>query len=151
MPFSSHELVCRLRDKAIAFSQENWLPLSNCKRSPKTSTTALNSSILEPPTSLASMLTPRSSNSCLFNKGHLDNVSSVVQTQIAHQEALALSTQPTPPEDPRIPSIIETLDELRRVWSQRPAAGAGGPGGPSGPTGPSGPLALPAFWIALRS
>ncbi len=72
-------------------------------------------------------------------EGRLDNVSSVVQAQIAHQVALALATQSPAVEDPRISTLADTVEELRRLWDQRPSSRDVGPPGPSGPSGPSGP------------
>lgn len=70
-------------------------------------------------------------------KGRLDNFSSVVHTQISHQVALAITSHSLLDEDSRISYLVDAVEELRRLWAQRPPSGDTGPDGPSGPPGGS--------------
>lgn len=70
-------------------------------------------------------------------EGRLSNFSSVFQTQIAHQIALALTSHYSLAEDPRAPYLVNKVEELFCLWSQRSTTGDIRPAGSNAP-GPHG-------------
>ena len=112
---SFHELVSRLQDKASAFGGENRVVIVELRGVAQDLHRRLELVDIG-----AANFTQQHVNDALHQfqlsiEDRLNNVFSVTQGQIAHQVAVALSTQLAPPEDPRIPSILETLDDLRRA------------------------------------
>lgn len=142
--FSSlHELVSRLRNDASAFGEENRAAIVELRDVAQDLHQRL-----ELVDRGAASFTRQHVETALIHfraaiEGRLDNVSSVVQSQIAHQVSLAVAAQPPPAEDPRIPSLINMMEELRRAWEQYPPSGNPGLTGPSGPSGPAGPSGPP--------
>ena len=149
--FSSlHDLVSRLRNEASAFGGENRLAIVELRGIAQDLHQRLELVDRGAASFARQQVESALSQFRVAIEGRLDNVSSVVQAQIAHQVALALATQSPAAEDPRIPSLMDTVEELRRLWSQRPSSQDAGPPGPSGPSGPCwallvrlGPLVLP--------
>lgn len=69
-------------------------------------------------------------------KGIIDNVSLVGQTRIAHYDVLALAYQSPLSEDPWVPSLVDTAEELRQLWAQRPTPGNSEPPSPAASSPP---------------
>lgn len=53
-------------------------------------------------------------------QGRLEKLSLVLKAQIAQQVALDIASSSPSTENPLIPSLLNTVEELRRLWTERP-------------------------------
>ena len=103
--FSSlHDLVSRLRNEASAFGGENRLAIVELRGIAQDLHQRVELVDRGAASFARQQIESALSQFRMTIEGRLDNVSSVVQAQIAHQVALALATQSPAVEDPRISS-----------------------------------------------